>query len=339
MFYVFHGPDEFSRAELIAELQSRMGDPAMVTLNTSYLDGRKVTLGELRHACDTIPFMAERRLVIVEGFLSRLHPRRRRGASEGSEKKKAGPASGRKRELEQLLEYLPTLPETTRLVFVENELLDDKHPVLKLARQAGSGHAKKFVAPDRGALQKWIVGRAASKEGQIESGAARALASYVGGDLRMLDQELEKLLSYVGGTRPVGEDDVHLLTPYVRETNIFDMIDAVREGDGRKALSLLHHLLEEGKAPLYLFSMIVNQFRILIQVKELLGQNKNQQEIVKELKLHPYAAQKAMQQARSFSQEQLRRIYSRLLATDLAIKTGQMSDLLALDMLVVDLCR
>jgi DNA polymerase-3 subunit delta len=231
------------------------------------------------------------------------------------------------------------LPETTRLVFVENELLDDKHPVLKLAQQLGRGHVKRFVAPGRGALQRWIIKRATSKEGEIEPQAAQALASYVGDDLRLLDQELEKLLSYVGGTRPVREGDVHLLTPYVRETYIFNMIDAVCEGDGRKALSLLHRLLDEGKAPLQLFALIVNQFRTLIQVKELSGQNKNKQEIIKELKLHPYAAQKAMQQARSFSQEQLRRIYSRLLKADLAVKTGQMPDLLALDMLVMDLCR
>jgi DNA polymerase-3 subunit delta len=339
MFYVFHGPDEFSRAEFVAELQSRMGDPAMATLNTTYLDGRKATLEELRHACDSIPFMAERRLVIAEGFLSRLQPQRRSGAGERGEKEKAGPAPGRERELERLLEYLPTLPETTRLVFVENELLDGKHAVLKLAEQLGSGHVKEFVAPSRDALQQWIIERAASKDGNIGPRAAQALASYVGDDLRLLDQELEKLLSYVGGARPVSEDDVHLLTPYVRETSIFDMIDAVREGDGREALSLLHRLLDEGKAPLYLFAMIVNQFRTLIQVKGLLGRNKSGQEIARELKLHPYAAQKAVQQARSFSQEQLRRIYSRLLETDLAIKTGQMSDLLALDMLVVDLCR
>jgi DNA polymerase-3 subunit delta len=336
MFYVFHGPDEFSRAELIAEWQNRMGDPAMASLNTTHLDGRKATLEEMRHCCDTIPFMAERRLVIVEGFLSRLYPQRRRGAGEKSEEEAA---PGRKRELEQLLEYLPTLPETTRLVFVENELLDEKHPVLKLAEQLGSGRVRRFVAPERGALPQWIIERAASKGGEIEPRAAQTLASYVGGDLRLLDQELEKLLSYVGGARPVGEDDVHLLTPYVRETYIFSMIDAVCLGDGRKALALLHQLLDEGKAPLYLLTMIVNQLRTLIQVKELLGQNKNQQEIVKELKLHPYPVQKAMEQARFFNQEQLRRIYSRLLETDLAIKTGQMSDLLALDMLVADLSR
>jgi hypothetical protein len=94
MFYIFHGPDEFSRAELIAKWQSRMGDQAMVSLNTTYLDGRKATLGELRHSCDSIPFMAERRLVIVEGFLSRLHPGRKGGTREKSEEKRVGATAG-----------------------------------------------------------------------------------------------------------------------------------------------------------------------------------------------------------------------------------------------------
>jgi DNA polymerase-3 subunit delta len=337
MFYVFHGPDEFSQAEQIAEFQARMGDQAMASLNTIRLDGRKITLGELRHACDAIPFMAARRLVIVDGLLTRLGGRRRRGAGEGEEG--IEPSAGRQdTELAQLLEYLPGMPETTRLIFVEDELLDKKHPILALAKQQGSGYVKDFVPPTRGTLSQWISRRAEAKGGRIVPRAAEALTAYVGQDLRLLDQELEKLLTYVGSERPVKEEDVHLLTPYVREANIFEMVDAIGLGNGQRALSLLHKLLEENKAPLYLLSMIVRQFRILLQVKDLLGRNVAPGAIPHELDLHPYVAEKAVAQARSFSLERLECIYRRLLETDLAIKTGQMEDLLALDTLIVDLC-
>ena len=92
MFYIFHGEDEFSQSEELAGLRSRLAgdDPAMAELNTSTLDGTRLTLGELRHVCDSVPFMSDRRLVIVSavwcstmpGFL--LTGRSPLQASEGS---------------------------------------------------------------------------------------------------------------------------------------------------------------------------------------------------------------------------------------------------------------
>ena len=65
--YVFHGADEFTRAETLADFKRRLGPPDTVDLNTTLLDGARLTLAELRHACDTVPFLAEKRLVIVQG--------------------------------------------------------------------------------------------------------------------------------------------------------------------------------------------------------------------------------------------------------------------------------
>ena len=76
MFYLFHGEDEFSRSETLADFKKKMGDPGLAGLNITIFDGNKVTLGELQHACDSVPFMAERRLVIVEGLLNHLESRR-----------------------------------------------------------------------------------------------------------------------------------------------------------------------------------------------------------------------------------------------------------------------
>jgi len=85
MFYVLHGEDEFSRSEVLAEMKAKMGDPAMADLNTTFLEGRKVTLAELMHTCDTVPFLADRRLVIVEGLLTRLQGRGKGKADKGIE--------------------------------------------------------------------------------------------------------------------------------------------------------------------------------------------------------------------------------------------------------------
>ncbi len=81
MFYIFHGDNEFSRTQELKNLRAKMGDAQFADLNTSTLDGRNLTLGELRHNADAIPFLSDKRLVIVNGMLARLDPHR--GKKEG----------------------------------------------------------------------------------------------------------------------------------------------------------------------------------------------------------------------------------------------------------------
>ena len=311
MFYLFHGDDEFSRSKMLAELKRKMGDPAMAELNTSVFDGRKATLGEIKHACDAAPFFAERRLVIVEGLLARL---------EGEE-------------LEGLLSYLRQLPETTRLVFVEEKLIPKDNPVRRLAEEQGV--VKEFKRPRRDELSHWIEGQVREKGGKIERAAVEALAAFVGDDLRLLDHEIDKLLAYVNWSRPINVDDVHLLVSYVRAASVFKMVDALGQRDRRRATKLLHRLLDEGEHPLALLGMIVRQFRIILQVKELNERGLSTGEISAKLRLPSFIVEKGLRQARNFSMGQLEAIYGKLLEADVAIKTGQMDAALALDMLVM----
>jgi len=72
MFYILHGEDEFSRAEQVAAFKEKIGDATVRDFNVTVLDGRKLTLAELRLAADSVPFMADKRLVVVEAS-ARFH--------------------------------------------------------------------------------------------------------------------------------------------------------------------------------------------------------------------------------------------------------------------------
>lgn len=329
MFYLFHGEDEFSRSETLAELKAKMGDPALAELNTTVFDGSKVTLGELQHACDSVPFMADRRLVIVEGLLARLEPKGEEGTL----------AAWQKEYLEGLTQYLKRLPETTRLVFIEDKSISEANPIHRLALADKRGHVKEFKPPQGRELSRWIEERVRKKGGRITSAAVEELAAFVGSDLRLLDQEIEKLVVYAGQVRPISEEDVRLLVSYVQEASIFAMVDALGQRDAQRAAQLLHQLLDQGEHPLALLGMIARQFRIIIQVKDLSERGLSEQAIAARLKLHPFVVKKAVRQAMNFSMEQLEAIYRKLLETDVAIKTGQMDEVLALDMLVVGLSK
>jgi DNA polymerase-3 subunit delta len=327
MFYLFHGEDEFSRSETLAALKSRMGDPGLVELNTTVFDGSKITLDELQHVCDSVPFMADRRLVIVEGLFTRLEPKGKNRTL----------SAWQKEYLEKLTQYLERLPETTRLVFAEDRSISEGNPVHRLALADERGHVREFKPPQRRGLNRWIKGRVKKKGGQINPAAVETLAAFVGNDLRLLDQEIEKLVVYVNQARPISEDDVRLLVSYVQEANVFEMVDALGQRDGQRAAKPLHQLLDEGEHPLALLGMIVRQFRIMIQVKELRARGLSQREIAARLRLHRFVVKKAVRQAMNFSMKQLEAIHRKLLETDVAIKTGQMDEVLALDMLVVGL--
>jgi DNA polymerase-3 subunit delta len=325
MFYVFDGDDTFTIREELEALVSKMGDPAISELNTAYLDGRAVTLSEVQHHCSTFPFLADRRLVIVTGLLERLGQKTRSNADAQF--------------LADLVDYLPTLPATTRLIFVESTTLSKRHRVLALANKSETGHTKTFAAPTGSGLSRWVRDRVKQAGGAIEPSAAGALGAFVGNDLYQLHNEIEKLVAYTDGRRPITTEDIQLLTPHARQANIFDMVDALGRRDGKTASQIYHQLLDAGDHPLALLGMITRQFRLMIQVQDLAPQLGSAQAIARELKQNPYPIQKILAQSKNYTPAQLVAVYHKLLDTDVDIKTGRMEPTLALDTLIAGLSR
>lgn len=315
MFYIFHGDDRHSQKETLDDLLARLGDPAMLELNTARFSGA-VSLGQLRQACDSIPFLAKRRVVIVEDALSQNG---------------AGPL------IDALIDYLPHLPDFTRLIFLESQALRKNHRLLTFAQKQENGYVRAFVRPEGRALERWVQQRVAEEEGQIEPRAVHLLVSSIGNDLNILANEIEKLVLYCMDRGPITAEDVALLCPYAAEASIFDLVDALGMRDGKKAATLLQTKLTEGADPFYLFAMIARQFRLLIQVKELAGDGLRPPAIASSLSMHSFVAGKIYQQSQHFTLPQLEQIHDHLLQTDVGVKTGQADMVTALSLLVAGL--
>lgn len=326
MWYVFHGEDELSRSEAILGLKQKM-DPVVGPLNTALLDGRGLSVPELRGACDALPFMGGMRLVIVDGLGS---------AAEGGNKprRKRGEAGGEDALWQALGDYLPQLPESTELVFNEPKALAPGHPLLRLA-QAHGGQVRAFAVPVGAELEEWVRRRAAAKGVGIAPEAVDLLATYVGSNLRLLDQELEKLATYLGGQGTIGRAEVERLVSSVQEANVFHMVDALGSRNGRRALQLLRRLLSEGEHPLYLLTMITRQFRLLLQARELDAKGVPPAEMAGQMEVKPFVAKKCLEQAMRFRPAELRAILGELLEIDVGIKTGQRDGPLALELFIV----
>lgn len=317
MFYIFHGEDTHSQKETLAGLIDKLGDPAMLDLNTTRFTG-VTPLAALRQACDALPFLAPARIVIVTDLFT---------AKPGKEY------------LAELLAYLPQLPDRTRLVFLESRALRDNNKFLQLANETKNGYQKLFDPLRVGEVERWIEGRAEEKNGHISRQAAHLLAVNVGNDLDILDNELEKLVAYKSADEAatIESTDVEKLSPYVAEASIFDLVDALGNRNGKRASLLLQQKLHEGTEPFYLFSMFIRQFRLLIQVKELAEAGYRPQGISREIKQHSFVVGKLYQQARGFNMKELEQIYGHMLEIDIAVKTGQADMLTSLDLLVANL--
>lgn len=324
-FYIFHGDDDISREQALAKMRAAMGGDG--DLNRSEFDGALVPVPEALAAVKSFPFLSDKRLVIVKGLISHIT---RRGAGQAG-----------KKAAERLIAELPNLPDYARLVMVETALLSDKNKLLKAARGMENGYIGAFKKPKN--LTGWIVNRAkAEYDAEITLQAAQAVASVVSDDLRRADNELYKLVCYVDGAHPIHEEDVAALTPYVPEANVFEMVDALANGDGSRALRLIHQALHDNpRDPGFgLFGLIVRQFRLLLMVSDHLNQGgAGNQAIAKALGIHPFVAGKIAQQSRAFTIEQLDAILKRLQRYDQDMKTGRIDARLALDLLVTSLTR
>lgn len=325
---ILHGDDPYSINKHMNALLDRCfgEDRSLEQLNLTRLDGRQATDEELSSVANALPFLAEKRVVVLTSPFSRL-------TTDGTRKR--------------FLTLLEGLPSSTLLVLIIEDTLDRKkgwksfpptHFVQRWVKTAGK-RAEYVLCqlPQPGEMPRYIRETALALGGQFNPDAAAALAAHIGNDTQMAALEIDKLLTYVDHKRPVEAQDVEELTAQGSQVDVFAMVDALANGNSRQAIGLLHRLLEE-QDPLSLFGMITRQFRLLIQARELMDEGRGGQ-IMTEMHQAPFVADKLAGQARRFSMAQLEDIYHRLLTVDEAMKTSQMPPDLALDTFVAELMQ
>ena len=317
MIYLYHGPDEFSIREAVRK-QLKAALPAdTADLNLTRMAGDQVTPDALRFACEAAPFLADRRAVVVDRFFS--------------QKKTT--------HTDAVAAYLPNVPANTLLLIVEGDAPPKTGPVAKAL--AAAEVKQQYFGPLTGAaLVRWIKERAKQAGGQFSDQAAQLLASFVGGgDLRVVSNEVEKLVAYAGPGKAVEAEHVRELVTQAAETNLFALVDAVAQGQLKPALRSLQLLVEGGARAPYVVGMVGRQVRMVLQARDALERGLNQAEAGKLMGASGFPVQKAMGQARAFTRGQLELMHRRVLEADVAVKTGRLSDEVSMELLVTDLVR
>jgi DNA polymerase III subunit delta len=332
MLYVLFGSDDYSLRRELSGIKNSIGDAGCGDANSTVFDGSKVKPDELAAAAVTVPFLAEKRLIIVEGLLARLSPGRQKNPAP----KPARHAAGKKDEPTRFLAALTSLPETTLLVLVEGDL---KPANALLKKLVGKAEIKQFPELRAGYLVNWIKKQVTASGGAITQGAATRLSQLVGGNLWAMYGEVEKLTLYAAG-RPVTEDDVVRLTSDAREDSIFALLDAVLAASPQQAQTLLESRLQDGETPTNITFRLHHQLALLVRLVEMKKRRLPRGEMMKNLgQYNDWVFNKLETQAARYPLPRLKHAYRLLLETERAIKTGKYEAELAVNILVADMVK
>ncbi|WP_367568383.1 DNA polymerase III subunit delta [Lacrimispora sp.] len=303
--YLIYGEEAFLKNSYKNQMKAAIaGDD---TMNFNQFSGKGIDVREIISLADTMPFFGEKRLILVEdsGFF--------------------------KSAAEELVSYLPSIPETTCLIFVESEV-DKRSKMFKKVKELG--YAAEMGRQDTAQLARW-AGSLLAREGKKITGNTMELFLHMtGDDMENIRMELEKLISFTLGREVITDGDVETICT-VRITNkIFDMVTAIVSRQPKVAMELYEDLLALKEPPMRILFLIARQFNQLLQVKELMGKGVDRGGIASKLKIPPFAAGKLMPQARSFSREQILSCVSLCVETEEAVKTGKLNERMAVELLL-----
>ena len=305
--YLLYGEEAYLRTQYKNRLKNALADPSD-TMNFSRFEGKGINPAEIISLAETLPFFAERRLILIEdsGFF--------------------------KNKCDELADYLPNMPDTTCLLFVETEV-DKRNRLYKAVQKYG--RVTEFQLQDERTLMKWILGTLKKENKKITESTLQLFLERTGSDMENIHMELEKLLSYTIGREVITSEDVEKICTMQTTGQIFEMIRAIAEKKQRLALDLYYDLLALKEPPMRILFLIARQFNQLLLVKSLTAKGMDRASVASKAQVAPFIAGRLMTQARSFTMQQLRNAVQDCVDAEEAVKTGRMTDVLSVEILIV----
>lgn len=305
--YLLYGEEAYLRSQYKNRLKNALVDPED-TMNLSCFQGKGLNPKEILDLAETLPFFAERRLILIEdsGFF--------------------------KNKCDELADYLPSMPPTSCLLFVETEV-DKRNRLFKAVKNCG--RVVEFKAQDERTLMKWILGILGKEGKKITESTLRQLLLYTGSDMEQISRELEKLLSYTYGRDVITSQDLDEICTVQINNQIFDMIRALAEKRQKEVLRLYYDLLALKEPPMRILFLIARQFDQLFLVKNLSLKGYDKNFIAEKLKVSPFIAGRLITQSKGFSLDQLSAAVKDCVAAEEAVKTGRMNDSMSVELLLI----
>lgn len=305
--YLLCGEEAYLRNQYKKRLRDALvmeGD----TMNYSYYEGKDVNPRAVIDMAETLPFFADRRVLMIE--------------NSGYFKNKC----------DELADYMSVIPESTCFIFVETEI-DKRSRLYKEVKKYG--RIVEFGTQKEDTLIKWILGMLKKEEKNVTKETLHNFLTKTGSDMQLIKNELDKLIAYTEGRDVITTNDVEHVCVTQTTNKIFDMVNAIAEGNQKLALDLYEDLLSLKEPPMRILFLIARQFNQLYQVKLLQKEGMGSSEIAKQVGIVPFAMKKYQAQAKSFTEKELRRAVEDCVDSEEAVKTGMMNDRMSVELLIM----
>jgi len=290
-------------------------------LNVNRMDCAQVTESDIWNQIVASPFLAEKRMVVLVGCIASKHEQLRAELLTKMQEK--------------------SLPESTILVFWESEYSFKKKEQKEFfARLSTEKYAQEFDELQGAKLAGWIAAEVVERGSRIEPQAAQFLAQSAAGGTWGCSMRIDQLCAYTGGKRAIAVADVQLFVDQKIDDSIFTLVDAIVAKQAKTVFSAMQEQYAQGKDALYIFAMLLRQFRILIEMRDVFDRDiaTHSNDMAKELGIHPFVAKKSLPMVKRYSMDLLTQVYTKLLELDIKIKTGQDDQRVLMDLFVASYC-
>jgi len=328
MIFFLYGEDTYRSREKLKQIEEKFKKTDKSRVNLVKIDGERNQWKNIEKELLSPPFLHDKKLIIVENFL-----------------KKKG------QKIEEALSFLKEgkIPDGTVVVFREDGVPDARLAIFKFLNKPKQAEKFDLLSPAK--LNQWIFKEVETNGVEISQPAAELLSELVGPDLWQMSGEIGKLAAYCRGRGKKKEgkkglieiEDVNLFVRGNFDENIFALTDALGQKNKKIFFKILNEQIEAGLSEQYIFSMLVRQFRILLQIKEVIAEDYPflssgdpvvRQKIAAELGLHPYVVQKALYQSKNYAVSDLKKIYGKMLEIDMKMKRTNLDPRILLDLFV-----
>ncbi len=305
--YLLYGEEAYLKRQYRQKLRNALAAEDD-TMNVAIFQGKNINPGQIIDLAETLPFFADRRLILIEDS----------GIFKTS--------------CEELADYMKQIAETACFVFVEEEV-DKRSKMYKAVKKAG--RAVEFVRQNEQVLTRWILTKMKRENKKITQADMRLFLEKTGDDMENIDKELEKLFCYTLGREVITAEDVEAVCTVQTSGRIFDMVNKIADKQQKQALDLYYDLLAMKEPPMRILFLIARQFKILRLVKGLRKQGYDHKFIAAKAGIPEFAVRKNLAQAEGFSTDQLREALEDCVQAEEDVKTGNLNDRMAVELLIV----
>lgn len=302
--YLLYGTEEYLKKLYKNKLKSGIiGDED--SMNFTYFEGKSIEIPKIIEVAETMPFFSERRLILIQN-------------------------SGLFKSANDLADYIKTMPSYCYFIFVESEV-DKRNRLFKLVKDIGV--VAEMNGMDEKNIQLWLAQMLNRSGKKITKDTLSYFLNKSGTDMEGMVQEIEKLICYAMDKDVITVEDIDAVCVTQVSNQIFMMIDSIAAKKQRQALDYYYDLVTLRENSLSILFLITRHFNILLQMKELNGQNRN--DVAKKVGVPPFAVQKYMSQAGNFTKQGLIQNLKDCADMEAQIKTGLMTDKMAVELLIV----